>query len=165
MPNPEPRAPLSTRQKTVAGGFAAAVAIAAPFVAKWEGLRTDPYRDIAGISTVCYGETRMAMRRYSRAECEAMLTRALANDFASAVQRCVPAIAERPEVFAASIAFSYNIGTAGFCRSTTARRFNAGDWRGGCEAMLRWNMAGGRVIQGLVRRRADESALCLKGAR
>lgn len=44
-----------------------------------------------------------------------------------------------------------------------ARRFNAGNWRGGCDAFLMWNRAGGRVVRGLALRRARERALCLKG--
>ena len=49
------------------------------------------------------------------------------------------------------------------CRSTAARRFNAGDWRGGCEAFLMWNKAGGRPVRGLTLRRQRERALCMKG--
>lgn len=43
------------------------------------------------------------------------------------------------------------------------RRFSAGNWRGGCDAFLMWNKAGGRVVRGLSLRRARERALCLKG--
>lgn len=60
-------------------------------------------------------------------------------------------------------ALIFNIGTGGFCRSTAARRFNAGNWRGGCDAFLMWNKAGGREVRGLTLRRQRERALCLKG--
>ncbi|MCW2367039.1 lysozyme [Sphingobium sp. B7D2B] len=138
-----------------------AIMIAAPFIARWEGPRTDPYRDIAGIWTVCTGETRVPMRRYTPAECAAMLDRTLAADWAPAVLRAVPALKDRPYQFAAAISLAYNIGEAAFARSTVARRFNAGDWPGGCDAFRLWVMVDGRRVQGLVNRREAERRLCL----
>lgn len=150
---------------TLGGGafVALALAIATPTVERWEGTRIAPYRDIVGIWTVCTGETRVAMRRYTPAECDAMLRRALESDYAPAVLAAVPALRNRPHQLAASISLSYNIGKAAFARSTVARRFKAGDWRGGCEAFLMWNRAGGRVVPGLTLRRQAERALCLTG--
>jgi lysozyme len=58
---------------------------------------------------------------------------------------------------------TYNIGGAAYCRSTVARRFNAGRWKEGCDAYLMWNRGGGRVIRGLTLRRQDERKLCLSG--
>src|SRR5690606_17873094 len=139
------------------GAFVAlALAIATPTVERWEGTRTDPYKDMVGVWTVCTGETRVAMRRYTPAQCADLLRRALAHDYAPAVLAAVPALRQRRYQFAAAISLSYNIGTAAFARSTVARRFNAGDWRGGCEAFLMWNRAGGRVVPGLANRRRDE---------
>ncbi|WP_372708615.1 glycoside hydrolase family protein [Klebsiella pneumoniae] len=43
------------------------------------------------------------------------------------------------------------------------KRFNVGDHRGACNAMLMWDKAGGRKIAGLTRRREEERELCLKG--
>ncbi len=140
---------------------AVALAISAPVIEGWEGTKTVPYRDIVGISTVCTGETRVEMRRYTPAECKAMLERTLASDFAPAVLKVVPGLQDRPYQFAAAISLTYNIGPAAFARSTVARRFNAGDWRGGCDAFLSWVMAGGKRVQGLVNRREAERKLCL----
>jgi len=44
-------------------GTGAAAALIA-LVGAWEGKRNDPYRDIVGVWTVCYGETNVAMRRW-----------------------------------------------------------------------------------------------------
>ena len=49
--------------------------------------------------------------------------------------------------------------------SVEARRFNAGDWRGGCNAFLAWNRAVGKVVRGLTRRREAERKICLAGVR
>lgn len=138
-----------------------AVLIASPIIEQWEGTRTNPYKDVVGIATVCTGETRVEMRRYTPAECKVMLERTLNSDFAPAVLKVVPAIKDRPYQYAAAISLTYNIGPAAFARSTVARRFNAGDWRGGCDAFRSWVMAGGKRVQGLVNRREAERKLCL----
>jgi lysozyme len=53
---------------------------------------------------------------------------------------------------------------AGFCGSTAARRFRAGDVRGGCDAFLAWNKAGGRVVAGLAKPAPAERQICLRDA-
>lgn len=55
------------------------------------------------------------------------------------------------------------IGAGSYCRSTVARRFNAGNWRGGCDAMLAWKYAGGRLVRGLELRRQRERTMCMEG--
>ena len=122
------------------------------------------YADIVGVWTICDGDTkgvRPGMRE-TEAGCRDRLERQLVAH-AAPVLRCVPGLKGRDNQLVASVSLAYNIGTAGFCRSTVARRFNAGDWRGGCDAMLLWNKAGGREVRGLTLRRQRERALCLKG--
>lgn len=144
---------------------ASAMLLALPFIERWEGTHLSPYRDMVGVWTVCTGETRVAMRRYSRAECSTMLERAIRSTYGAGVLACVPATEHRPRILAASISLSYNIGVSAYCRSTVARRFNAGEWRAGCDAFLLWNRAGGRIVQGLVNRRESERRLCLEDAK
>lgn len=141
----------------------AALALSTPFIMQWEGKRNDPYRDVAGVLTVCHGETQAPMRHYSDAECSAMLSKRVEADFARPILMCVPGLAARPNEYAAAISLSYNIGVSAFCGSTVARRFNGGDWQAGCDAFALWNKAGGKVVQGLVNRRAAERRLCLTG--
>lgn len=164
MKNPEP--PVST--KTVAGGVGVlaitAIGLATALIGPWEGKRNDPYKDIVGVWTVCYGETRIDMRRYSDAECSALLEKAVEKDFAPAVYRCTPALKNRPYEAAAAISLAYNVGTGAYCRSTADRRFDAGDFKGGCNAFRSWVFAGGKRVQGLTNRREAEIKLCLKGS-
>lgn len=152
----------SKARKAAGGGIAAALLLAVPLVAKWEGKRNDPYPDIVSVPTVCFGETRVPMRRYSDAECTAMLHEAV-KGFAEPVARCTPMIANRPYQLAAATSLAYNIGIGAYCKSTADRRFDAGDFKGGCKALMNWKMAGGRVVRGLVNRRADEYRLCVTG--
>lgn len=150
-------------KRTLAGtvGATAATALIA-MVATWEGKRNDPYKDIVGVWTVCYGETKVAMRRYSDAECKAMLDESLVG-YADPVLARNPGLKEHPYQLAAAVSLTYNIGPANYRRSTVARRFSSGDWRGACDAFLMWNRAGGRVVKGLDNRRRSERALCLQG--
>ena len=146
--------------------IAAAVLLAVPMTAAFEGLRTKPYHDPGdGRLTVCFGETEREMRRYTADECRVLLSARQQADYAPAVLKCVPAIATRKEIFAAAIDASYNAGTAAFCRSPMARAFNAGKWAEGCAAFPRWYItAKGKALPGLVRRRNAEAALCRRGA-
>lgn len=145
--------------KTVGAGAAAALLA---FVSVWEGKSNDPYKDIVGVWTVCYGETRVQMRRYSDAECKAMKADALV-DFAEPVLKRNPELRGRDNQLAAAVSLAYNIGSAGYNRSTVARRFSQGRWREACDAFLLWNRAGGKVVRGLDNRRRAERALCMLG--
>lgn len=141
-------------------GTAAAGLIAV--VAQWEGKSNAPYADLIGKATVCYGETNVPMRRYSDDECKDMLAGSLAN-YAGAVLKRNPELrGHDPQVIAAS-SLTYNIGIAAYNRSTVAKRFSAGDWRGACDAFLAWSYAGGKQVKGLLNRRRAERDICLRG--
>nr|WP_238259587.1 lysozyme [Methylobacterium mesophilicum] len=131
-------------------------------VGAFEGLRQTAYPDPATRGkpwTVCYGET-LGVKpgdSYSVAECKAMLEK-----YALAVEGCVTS-AITDGAYAAYVSLAYNIGTGGFCRSSVARLANAGQPRAACDAIRKFNRAGGVVFPGLTRRREAERALCLKG--
>ena len=137
-----------------------AAALVTGMVALWEGKSNDPYNDLIGVATVCYGETRVEMRHYTDEECADMLQEGLAA-FAGPVLKRNPNLKNRPNQLAAAVSLAYNIGPANYNRSTVARRFSQGRWKEGCDAFLMWNRAGGQVVKGLVRRREYERAICL----
>lgn len=154
-----------SRLKKTGVGLTVAGSLAVGLVGGWEGLKTKAYRDVVGIPTVCFGETRGVKMgdQYTVEECKIMLGDALA-EFETGMRRCLTnpdKIPDKPYV--AFLSLSYNIGTGAFCKSTLVRKANAGDLKGACDAILSWNRAGGRVIQGLVNRRQDERKLCLEG--
>ena len=151
------------RKSLVAMIGAAAALIVTPFVVSHEGRELIGYRDIAGVPTKCSGDTYDVVvgKRYTEQECERSTETQLAAH-AAPVLRCTPSLRGHPNQLAAAISLAYNIGGPNYCRSTVAKRFVAGDWRGACDAFLMWNRAGGRVVRGLVNRRHDERRLCLK---
>jgi lysozyme len=152
----------SGKGKLVATLGATAAAAALAIIAPWEGKRNDPYQDIVGVWTVCYGETRVPMHRYTDSQCEDMLAEGV-GDFGGAVLERNPNLADHPYALAAATSVAYNIGKTAYARSTAARRFAAGDIAGGCQALTWWNKAGGRVVRGLVNRRQAEYRVCITG--
>lgn len=150
-------------RKTRLAGAVGAAAIA--LVGSWEGLRLTAYRDVVGVPTVCYGETRGVRLgdRHSKTECDRMLLVSLKRHEAG-MRRCLKQPDALPaKTYVAFVSLTYNIGVGAFCRSTAARRLNHGDIRGACDAASWFNKAGGRTLRGLVNRRKAEHSLCLEG--
>jgi lysozyme len=67
------------------------------------------------------------------------------------------------EEHAAYLSFAFNVGVNAFCGSTAVRKLNAGDRTGACAELSNWTRSGGKVLPGLVRRRAAERQLCESG--
>ena len=59
----------------------------------------------------------------------------------------------------ALVSLCYNIGVNAFKGSTVVRELNQRKYQAACTAIGMWNKAGGRVVQGLVNRRAAEQVL------
>lgn len=161
MSDPSPKSARSPVPKVAAGVVAAVAALAAPLIAKWEGVRYEPYRDAVGVLTVCYGHTGADIvpgKRYTKAECDALLQAdmAVAN---AAVNRCLQ-MPKLPQIEAALTSAAFNLGPQVVCNSTLQRKALANDWPGACRELDRWNKAGGRELRGLTLRRGDERTLC-----
>lgn len=67
-----------------------------------------------------------------------------------------------PNQFAAMVSLAYNVGLANFRRSSVLRAHNRADYAAAAGAFKLWNKASGRVLNGLVRRRAAEASLYMK---
>lgn len=154
-----------SRLAGIVGAITGAGALAVAFVGNWEGLRLHAYQDVVGVWTACYGETagiRPGMR-FTQDQCNVMFIGSL-TDHEAGMRRCLKAPDAVPEkTYVALVSATYNIGVGAFCGSSMARRANAGDLRGACDALLMWNKAGGKVVRGLVNRRQAERKLCLEG--
>ncbi len=92
------------------------------------------------------------------------LARALtdAQKFEGALRRCVTVPLHQHE-YDVYVSFAYNVGERAFCGSTLVKKLNSGDYTGACAELSRWVYLGGRVVQGLVNRRAAERAKCEGG--
>jgi lysozyme len=136
-------------------------------IKQWEGFRAKAYRCPAGVWTIGFGHTSMAGKPdvkqgmvISKAEGE----RVLLNDLKvyEAGVRSAIKVNLTPNQYSACVSLCYNIGVGAFRRSSVARFCNRGQWKNAADAFALWNKAGGRVLPGLVRRRAAEAALFAK---
>jgi lysozyme len=145
---------------------AACIAIACPQVAKYEGLwlTVRPDTLARGLPTGGYGET--VGVRLGETHTEAYWANRLAQRLPEYDAKIAPCIhVELPDgVRAVLISEAYNAGPATVCRGTPLAKMNAGDIRGGCNAMAGWYIrSGGQVRRGLINRRNDERQKCLAG--
>lgn len=136
-----------------------------------EGVKYKAYKDIAGIWTICMGDTQNVRpgQVASEAECQERLEKQLIAH-AEPVVKCTPNLSKTGNDYrlAAAVSLAYNIGPSAYCRSTVDRRFDAGDYTGACDAFLMWNKArvNGtlRPVRGLTLRRQREREICLRNA-
>lgn len=139
-------------------------------VPKEEGTSYKAYRDIAGIWTVCQGDTKDVHAGLVETPegCRVRLEKQLVIH-AKGVMACTPRLSEsgRDWQRAAAVSLAYNIGVGGYCRSSVDRYFDSGDWKRGCDNFLAWNKARVkgvlRPVAGLTARRNRERDICLKG--
>lgn len=131
-----------------------------------EGREYYPYRDVAGVVTVCDGHTGKGIvwgKKYNDKECDKFLRDDLS---AIALQTDKLIKAEIPDAMRGAIySFAYNVGPTAFSKSTMLQRINANDKIGACEQMRRWVFAGGKKWQGLINRREVEREVCLWGVK
>ena len=59
------------------------------------------------------------------------------------------------------VSFAYNIGRTAFENSTLLKLLNRGEYEAAAEQFEKWNKSGGRVLNGLTKRRFDEQKLFL----
>lgn len=59
--------------------------------------------------------------------------------------------------------FAYNLGVGALAGSTLLKLLNAGNAQGAAEQFMRWDIAAGKVMEGLERRRDAERALFTLG--
>ncbi len=133
----------------------------------YEGFSPTPYLDPIGIPTIGYGSiwgldrarVSMAHEEISEDDGEILLARML-HQTERAVRRLV-GVPLSDHQFSALVSFTYNLGSGNLQRSTLRMKANRGDMAGAADEFPKWRRAGGRILKGLVRRRAAERRLWL----
>ena len=64
-------------------------------------------------------------------------------------------------MFDGLVSFAFNVGLGTLQRSTLRAKLNRGDKEGAAEELLKYCMAGGKILKGLQNRRIDERAMFL----
>jgi len=134
-------------------------------IAGWESFSPKAYDDGVGVQTVGFGTTVIDGKPVQKGDTITPV-RALqqlgkdADVYQQAMRRCITVPMHQWE-FDAGLSLTYNIGPTAFCRSTAVKKLNAGDYAGFCNEFLRWNKAGGKVLNGLTKRRQAEYNTCM----
>jgi lysozyme len=143
-----------------------------------EGVRQKPYKCPAklwtvGVGHVLYPEQGklpidqrdgFAMkvedfRIFSMEEVDAIL-RADLNRFERGVEKFCP-VPLTQGMFDGLVSFSFNVGLGTLQRSTLRQKLLRGDKEGAAEELLKYCMAGGKILKGLQNRRIDERVMFL----
>ena len=137
-------------------------------IRKWEGLRLNAYKCSAGVDTIGWGSTRYPNGtpvkigdKISREMADKMLLLDV-QKFENAVKSLVKTNINDNQL-GALVSFAYNVGMGALSKSTLLKLVNSNPNNPKIrDEFMRWNRAGGRVIQGLVNRRKDEADLYFK---
>jgi GH24 family phage-related lysozyme (muramidase) len=153
--------------------------LAAPLVEKWEGYAkrlpdgsVKAYPDPAtggapwtigvGSTTDEQGKPIQPGTVWTRERAMARF-KAHLREFGEGVDRLLDGAPTTPAQKAAMTSLAYNVGLGAFGGSTLLKRHKAGLHGAAADQFRRWNRAGGKVMQGLTNRRADEADLYRRG--
>ena len=135
-------------------------------IAEFEGLRLTPYLCSAKVPTIGYGSTfyengtkvKLTDAPITKQRAEQLLKNT-ADKFAERVAVLINKPVTQNQ-FNALVSFAFNVGVSALKISTLLKLVNNNPNDGNiAKEFLRWNKAGGRVVQGLTNRRIKESAL------
>lgn len=126
---------------------------------QFEGCKLTAYRDVAGVWTIGYGHTKGVHPgdRITQEQAEQFLQEDV-QEVVQQINRDVKVQLTQGE-FDALVDFGFNLGCHAMENSTLWRKLNAGDFIGAAAEFPRWDMAGGRHVTGLLRRRLAEQAM------
>ena len=126
---------------------------------QFEGLSLTAYQDVVGVWTNGYGNTHGVVPGSTITLDTAKLD--LVNNIGeaeTAVNQMVTVPLNQNQ-FDALVDFVFNLGAGNFKSSTLLRKLNLGDYAGASLELPKWDLAGGKVVQGLLRRRLAEQEL------
>ena len=125
----------------------------------FEGCELEAYKCPAGVWTIGYGHIKGVHEgmKITEMQAEEMLKSEL-HEYEGYINDYVTVPLNQNQ-FDAMVSWVYNLGGGNLRSSTLLKVLNAGDYDGVPAQMLRWNKAGGKVLEGLTRRRQAEADL------
>ena len=128
-------------------------------IKKFEGCELIAYQDAVGVWTIGYGHTKGVSEGdiISSAQAEALLLKEL-KEYENYVHELVEVPLHQYQLDAL-VSWTYNLGPTNLKSSTMLKVLNEGKYNEVPDQMRRWNRAGGKVLEGLVKRRDYEARL------
>ena len=125
----------------------------------FEGLVLKAYKCPAGVWTIGYGHTKDVQPgdEWSESNADHMLEVEM-EEYEGYIHDSVTAPINQDQ-FDALVSWVYNLGGGNLNASTMLKVLNAGQYEEVPAQMMRWNKAGGKVLEGLTRRRQAEANL------
>ena len=128
-------------------------------IKKFEGCRLEAYYCSGGVLTIGYGHTGGVKESDTITQEEAeKLLRADVFKFEEYVEDNVMVELDQGQ-FDALVAWTFNLGPGNLRESTMLKKLNEADYASVPSEMKRWNKAGGKTLDGLIRRRNAEALL------
>lgn len=136
--------------------------LAADFIEEFEGRKLEAYKCSAGVFTIGVGHTKDVKKGDVITNEE--VTRLFHLDLHSHARGLAPAIKVpvTKNQFIALLSLAFNIGVANARNSDTVAFLNKHEYQNSADAFMNWRKAGGKVSNGLIRRRSAERELFLK---
>lgn len=130
-------------------------------IRRFEGFAAVPYLCPAGYLTVGYGHVVKNPEAFRQPITEVEATEILTIDVETAERAVLRLISVSltDGQFDALVSFTFNLGAGALQRSTLRRKANREEHEDVPVEFLRWVWAGGRKLNGLIRRRQAEAAL------
>lgn len=155
---------LAAAASFVASGSLILGVAGADLIKTSEGKVNRVYSDAVGVLTVCYGHTSPLLRKgmtFTDAECDLLFRSDVIKHQAVLVgpRNCIKSVPLTGNQLDALTSLTFNIGNTNFCKSTLARKLSVKDYDGASKEFGKWKYAKGRVLTGLVIRRAKEQIL------
>jgi len=128
-------------------------------IQKFEGCELEAYQCSAGVWTIGYGHTKNVIEgmTITKEQAEQMLVDEL-HEYENYINEYVTTALSQNQ-FDALVSWVYNLGPANLKASTMLKVLNSGKYEDVPAQMKRWNKAGGKVLEGLIRRREAEACL------
>jgi lysozyme len=111
--------------------------------------------------TIGWGSTGADIKRgtiWTQAQCDERFGRDL-YEFSGGVAAALAGAKTTQHQFDALVSFAYNVGLGNLRGSTLLALHRHGDFGGAARQFARWNLANGKIMAGLIRRRAAEASL------
>lgn len=124
----------------------------------FEGCKLVAYQDVRGVWTIGYGHTQGVVEGMTCTQFQAEQWLLQDVQWAIGVVKQMVSVPLTQQEFDALVDFVFNVGSGNFADSTMLKLLNAGNYWAAADEFVKWDLAAGQVVAGLLRRRIAEQS-------